>query len=989
DTVLLEPEKLTTSELTVDDVDCNGESSGEIYVVGTQGTPDYTYSVDGLESDSGIFTDLDPGDYTVQIVDANACVYDTLVTVGEPSVIGFLIEDVVLPTCENTNDGIIQITPYGGNSGYTFSWSGPDDYRSYSQNLENLAAGDYTLLINDIENCSGEGEVDLSLGYTIQLGLIVEQDVTTSGGSDGILTVETSEGTTPYSFTISGPDGYSYSSPSGYDNSSSTIENLAAGVYTVVATDVSGCSTVEKSTIIDEPGAIFAYIEEIQSVGCSTNNVGELKAHASGSTGSYTYSWSSTSGYTGSGQIITGLSEGTYILTVTSGSETATDTYELVAPDALTVSVASVVNVTCNNEANGEIELDVDAGSADYSIEWTSDNGFYSTAEHILDLEPGTYDYTVTTEYGCSVSGSETISEPTLLELSVTTDNYSGAGTGDGKLSASVTGGTPPYTFLVYGPSDFSKSDTNTSGTYSLSGLLKGYYEVFVLDANECRVESSDKVYETDILVLFTSSITSVTCPGGSDGAISVDVLGESDSTNISYSWTGDNYFTSTEKDISGLKAGDYTVTVYDSEGDAGYESQSLEITVSEPDELVPEYWKKDITCYGLDDGYINLHPQGGTPSYTYSWTGTGVVATNEDQQGLSEGTYTIQITDSNGCVSETESITIEEPSQVTVSISDYSEPTCYGLEDGWITVDISDGSGPYLINWDDYGSISEDIYDLEAGDYSIVVTDKNGCETVDTLVLNQPDSLIAEINDYDDVSCYNLKTGRAIVDISGGTPSYTISWSDGQNTDEAYNLGTGRYEVTVVDEHACSDTSSVEITQPEAIVLKVNATRPTTIDAYDGSIRIDVSGGVEDYNINWLDVDGIYYGSGLSIEDLDADTYKVHVLDANSCRRDSTIVLDYLYETQIKIPKAFTPNGDGYNDYWDLERIEYVQDLKIIIYDRWGKEVYNFSGTGNEYRGNPWTGEDGNSDAAIGSYYYAVILNDEKPLMGTVTILR
>jgi gliding motility-associated-like protein len=989
DTILLEPEELSISELIVDAADCNGESSGEIYVVATQGTPDYVYSIGDLDSDSGIFTDLASGDYTVQIVDANACEYDTLVTISEPGVIGFLVEDLVLPTCENTNDGIITITPYGGNSGYTFSWSGPDDYRSYSQNLENIAAGDYSLLISDLNNCSTEGEVDLNLGYTIQLGLVVEQDVTTSGGSDGILTIETTEGTTPYSFTVSGPDGYSYSSSSDYDNSSSTIENLAAGVYTVIATDVSGCSTVEKSIIIDEPGAMYVYIEEIQAVGCADSPVGELKAHASGGSDSYTYSWSSTSGYSGSGQTITGLSEGTYTVTATSGSESATDTYELLAPDALSVSVDSVVEVSCNNEADGEIELAIDAGSADYTIEWTSDDGFLSSAEHILDLEPGTYNYTVTTEYGCSTSGSVSITEPSSLDLSVTTVDISIAGERDGELTATVTGGTSPYIFLISGPNDYSYAESsNTSGTVSVSGLEMGFYEVVVLDANECRIEDSGKVYEPEILVLYASSITSVTCPGGSDGAITVDYMGQSDSTNVSFSWSGDNYFTSTDQNVSGLQAGDYTVTITDSEGDVGYESQSLEITVSEPDELVAEYWKEDITCYGLTDGYINLHPQGGTPSYTYSWTGTGVIADNEDQQGLSEGTYTIQITDSLGCVSETETISIEEPSQVIVTVSDYSEPSCYGFEDGWITLDISDGSGPYLINWDDYGSISEDIYEIESGEYSFVVTDKNGCEVVDTVVLNQPDSLIAEINDYQDVLCNGEETAYAIVDITGGTPDYTISWSDGQDTDEASNLGTGRYEVTVVDENACSDTASVEITQPDALVLKVEATRPTTIDAYDGSIRIDVSGGVEDYSIDWVDEDFNYY-SGLTIEDLDADTYTVTVVDENGCELDSIIELEYLYETRIKIPKAFTPNGDSSNDYWDLERIEYIQDLEIVIYDRWGKVVYKFNGTGNEYRGDPWTGTDGNSDLPIGSYYYAVILNDEKPLMGTVTILR
>ncbi|PKQ65548.1 hypothetical protein BZG02_00655 [Labilibaculum filiforme] len=986
---LAEPQELIANELTIEAANCNGESSGEIFVEATQGTPGYNYYLDGVESTTGIFSNLAPKSYALRIVDANSCVLEQNVTVSEPGKIGFLIEDVVLPSCKNTNDGIIRISPYGGNSGYKYSWSGPRDYRAYSQNIENIVAGDYSLLITDKNNCSSEDEVDLNLGLTIQLGLVVEQHILVAGTNNGILAIETLEGTTPYSFTVTGPNGYSSVSPNDYDDNSFLIENLAGGVYTVVATDASGCSTVKKSIIIKEPGSTFAYIEEKQAVGCSGSPVGELKAHATGGDGTFAYTWSGPAGYTGFGEIISGLAAGIYTLTATSAGQSASSTYELIAPDPLLASVANVKNVSCNNAANGEIELDVDFGDANYTIAWTNGTGFLSGAKHILDLEPGTYDYTVTSEYGCSVSGSEVITEPSSLALTVTPFDITAEGLRDGVITASVTGGTTPYIFLISGPNGYSYAESsNFSGSISVNGLEMGVYEVVVLDANECRTEDSKKIHEPEKLLLFTTKITDVTCPGGNNGAIDVDILGESDPANVSYSWTGDNYFRSTDKNVSGLKAGSYIVTVYDTAGDPGYESQSLQVVVNEPDKLVAEFWKEDISCPGMKDGYINIHPQGGTPSYTYLWGGPGVTPTSEDQQGLEEGTYTVQITDANSCKSEITPISIVEPKQVLVTVAGFSEPSCYGLEDGWIKLNISEGTGPYVINWDNYGSITKDIFDIEAGDYSFVVVDNNGCETSDSKLLNQPDTLIAEINVFHGPNCFGEKSGSATVDISGGTPNYLIEWSNGQETDIASDLAIGTYDVKVIDEHGCSDVASVELVQPDDLVIKVEASRPTTIDANDGSIRIDVTGGVLDYTLNWEDQDLNLY-SGSSIEDLGRGTYHLIGYDYNKCPIDSTIVLEYLYENRIKIPKAFTPNNDSYNDYWELERIEFVQNLKIVIYDRWGKTVYKFSGTGNQYRGDPWTGADGSTNLPIGSYYYAVELDDEKPILGTVTILR
>eukprot|EP01029_Cantina_marsupialis_P013120 TRINITY_DN290812_c0_g1_i1.p1 TRINITY_DN290812_c0_g1~~TRINITY_DN290812_c0_g1_i1.p1 ORF type:complete len:3183 (+),score=513.36 TRINITY_DN290812_c0_g1_i1:222-9770(+) len=987
--VLVEPEQLTTKELIVEPANCHGESSGEIFVVGDKGTPGYTYYLDGTENAEGKFYGVEPVTHELQIVDANGCTFTKEVEVEAPQQLGFF-EEVVMPSCDKKFDGAIHVKPYGGNEGYKFSWTGPNDYRSRQMDIENLESGEYQLMITDKKNCAHEATVDLNLGLPLQLGVVVEQHITKPGANDGSLAVEIIEGTAPYTFTITGP-GVSISSPDNFDDHYFlTEENLPGGVYTVVATDFSGCATVEKSVIIEEPGRLYAYIEQVKPVGCPGSADGELRVIVQGGDGTYTYNWSGPS--TGSGKALTGLTEGTYTVNVSSGGQTISATYTLLPANPVVANVASFKNVSCINDANGEITLDVDAGGVNYEIEWTGDNGFLSSSNHIIDLEPGTYTYKVITEYGCeSAPQTQVITQPTALNLNVTPTDLSKVGERDGKIRADFGGGTPPYTVMISGPGGWSYAETgNTSGTVTVGGLEMGNYEVVVLDANECRIEDLKKVHEPEKLLLTVTSKTNVTCPGGDDGAIEIGVEGASDMANVTYSWAGDNFFRSTDKDISNLKAGRYELNIHDSKGDLGYEDQSIIVFVTEPKRLEVEYWKKDITCHGSSDGYINIHPKGGTPSYTYLWTGVEPFrVTKEDQANLAPGTYTVRIADANGCAMDKDTvIVIEEPDELQVSVSGQKDPTCYGFENGWINLDITSGTAPYIISWDNYGSVTQNIKDLEKGDYHYVVTDDKGCSKADLVTLNEPDTLIAQINDYHDVLCHGDGSGRAFVDIQGGTPDYDILWSDGQDTQEATDLKLGTYEVKIVDAQGCTDISSVEIFEPEPLAMKVEAIRPTTYEAMDGELNVKVTGGVADYVIAWTDQDLNAY-SGDKLTDLERGTYELTITDNNKCELDSTIVLEYLFERRIRIPKAFTPNADGYNDYWDIERIEFVQDLKIVIYDRWGKTVYKFSGTGNEYKGTPWKGVDGSKNLPVGSYYYAVEVDDEKPIRGTVTILR
>lgn len=980
-----EPKPVTTKELVIENVSCKGKGNGEIFVAGSNGVPDYRYILGGVENSTGKFKNLAPNTYHLKIIDANNCSFEKDVKIAEPSKILFFA-DKTKPTCKLTNDGVIFVTAEGGNGAYKYSWSGPNDFRSNSKNIEKLESGIYELTITDKKKCEGVGKVNLDIGSPIQLGLVVEDHVSKRGAKDGKLAIEIIEGTSPYTFTVKGP-GINVKNPDHFDDHNYLLTKLPGGVYTVTASDSKSCNTVTKSVIINEGDDLHAYINRLSIVNCDGKSGGKLGVMCNDA--SATYSWVGPDGFAATTKVISNLAEGIYEVTVSNKTQKVKASYRLKGASGLTVN-ATFKNVTCFNEANGTADLEIDSGGDTYSVYWTGPDGFLSTARQINHLQPGTYDYRVETIRGCSKGGSVTITQPTPMNLVVTTTNISKAGLRDGKVKVNVTGGTKPYTILVTGNKEGSYPDNkNTTGKFEVLNLPMDVYEVSVFDANGCNITAVKKVHEASKMLLFVEEVTKVTCPGGNDGKIKVKVNDASADANLVFSWKGPNLYRSNKAyEITNLKAGKYTLNVVDKKGDPKYDNQTITIFVKEPAPLKVEYWKKNISCKGRKDGYINIHPLGGTPEYTYQWAGMGVKPKQEDQQKLEIGKYSVKITDAKGCISEPVTIKIEEPKVINVAVLDKKEPTCYGYEDGFIKLGISEGKAPYTVLWDNYGSVTKTIKDIEKGNYHYIVRDANGCEVGNTVLLNQPDTLIAQIVNVKDVKCHGEKTGSAEVKVKGGTPNYKISWSDAQKTKVALNLDLGEYEVEVFDAQGCRDTAKVKIFEPDPLFTDIEVLRPTTIDSKDGQIGVSVKGGVKDYDLSWLDEEKNLY-SGASLANLKRGIYSLKVVDKNKCKLDTVVKLEYLYEQRIRIPKAFTPNGDGYNDYWDIERIEFVQKLKIVIYDRMGKSIFQFSGTGNEYRGTPWKGVDGSNQLPVGSYYYAVELDDEKPIIGTVTILR
>ncbi len=303
--------------------------------------------------------------------------------------------------------------------------------------------------------------------------------------------------------------------------------------------------------------------------------------------------------------------------------------------------------------------------------------------------------------------------------------------------------------------------------------------------------------------IVLTETHVNVLCNGESTGSIDLTVSGGV--SPYTYSWTGG----ATTQDRSGLAAGTYTVTVTD----ANACTKTLSVTITEPAAIVLTETHVNVLCNGASTGSIDLIPSGGTGAYTYSWTGG---ATTQDRSGLAAGTYTVTVTDASACT-KTLSTTITEPAAIVLTET-HVNVLCNGASTGSIDLTVSGGTGAYTYSWTG-GATTQDRSGLAAGTYTVPVTDASACTKTLSTTITEPAAIVLT-ETHVNVLCNGACTGSIDLTVSGGTGTYTYSWTGGATTQDRSGLAAGTYTVTVTDANACTKTLSTTITEPAAIVL-------------------------------------------------------------------------------------------------------------------------------------------------------------------------
>jgi len=509
--------------------------------------------------------------------------------------------------------------------------------------------------------------------------------------------------------------------------------------------------------------------------------------------------------------------------------------------------------------------------------------------------------YTATDQSGNAVMCSFTVTiAPTPVVVTITSPegpcgyNLSCSAVPDAEATANPSGGCAPYDYLW--------TDPLAQITQTATNLDAGSYAVTVTDANGTSVIETIIITEPDPLE--TDSITSpefvggvnISCNGASDGEININIIGGSECVAYSFAWTGPNGFTSTQEDLTGLEAGTYIVTVTDASGC----SYTDNINLTQPDELDATVVQViDATCFGVSNGIVDVNVIGGTSPYTYDWSDN---STDQDLNGVAVGTYSLEVTDANGCT-DTLSVVVNEPMQLTLVVDTVINASCGGNLDGSVTVLASGGTSPYNYQWPNISQSGPTATGLSSGFYEVEVIDENGCAWSMNVYVGQPVSITAAVTVQNDVSCNESADAEAVVAVSGGTSPYTYLWSNNAVDSIATGYAAGVHTLTVTDAQGCDTILAFVIVEPSALAISVDTLYNVTCNDYtNGQIEIDVAGGTVPYAIVWSNSDVGYVSNNL-----EAGPHTAYVTDANGCT-DSLITIISEPDALALVQSSTTP---------------------------------------------------------------------------------
>lgn len=537
-------------------------------------------------------------------------------------------------------------------------------------------------------------------------------------------------------------------------------------------------------------------------------------------------------------------------------------------------------DVSCNGGANGSVTATVGAISdaVPYTYVWTNNvtNTVNSDNNTINNLPAGSYQVSVTDANGCQLFDGDMVQEPTELVVTyIKQDKSCGGGANDGSIDVTVAGGTGSYTYLW----------SNGATTEDLTGLNVGSYTLTVTDGNGCTASISTTIEEPFALV-HSAIVQDVNCNSESTGAIDISVVGGT--LPYSFNWSSGQ----TTEDISNLSAGAYNIVITDQNGC----TSNGNYTINQPAQpLQLSQTSQNVSCFDGNDGSIDLTVTGGTPNYSYQWFGNtaGQLSFNgEDPSGLVADEYTVNVIDDNGCTNSI-SVTITEPVAPISSTEIITDVACFGDATGSIDPQIAGGTSPYNFNWSN-GVTTAINTGITAGNYSLTVTDDNGCIATFNYMVEEPAKALDLVLSQVDVLCFGENTGSINTLVTGGTSPYTYSWSNGETTENIDSLIAGNYSVIITDDNGCTVNGNTTITEPTAPILLSSVVQDVLCHGgSDGSIDLSVSGGTAPYSYQWSDGGSVILSDTTQdLTNIVSDDYLVLVTDNNGCLDTLTSVV-------------------------------------------------------------------------------------------------
>lgn len=914
---------------------------GSIEVITNGGTPGYSYQWNTGETDPIIFN-LTAGTYSVTTTDLNLCTHEVLSIVVEPPAIP--VASAAAPSELDCINSSFHLDGTGSSEGtdYEYLWvTGDGNIVSGSNTLNEClidAPGTYQLFItNLISSCITETDVMVTANTTPPISAAdapVNLDCNTSTvelsglGSDAGSNIE-------YLWTTI--DGNIVSGAT-----TLTPEVDEEGIYTLVVTNNDNGCTADADAHQEADTAPPNASADGGELNCV---VIELEIEGGSTTPGVTYEWDGPAGFTSTDQNPEVTTAGTYTLTVTNPDNGCTKTAvaEVTANTSIPTAEAEGGLITC---VASSVTLSGSSTTPGVTYEWTGPNGFTSTDQNPVTNEAGAYTLTVTGANGCEQEDNAIVNENTALPTSEAGANaalncnassvvLNGSGssngnqytylwtTTDGNIVSGETTLTPTvdavgsYSLLVtntdngcesndaaavsqtppvaasisastnvdcHGSSSGSASAAATGGngayTYAWSNgsteqtatnLSAGAYTVVVTDEDNCTSSENVTITEPTELEVTTNS-TAQSAPGVNDGSASASPTGGTGT--YTYSWSNGE----TTAMINNLAPGTYTVVVKDANGC----EETQTVTVNEFGcAISAATLGEDVSCFGATDGMASIDLSNAVAPFTYEWSNG---ETTQSIADLPAGTYSVTATDNNDC-EIISSVAVGTPTAVAPNATSTGE-TSAGAGDGTATANPTGGTGPFTYQWSN-GETTQAITNLPVANYTVIITDSNGCTAEQTVPVAPFGCTISSATTSSNISCFGENDGQATVTLNNGLPPFTYEWSNGETTPTISNLAPGTYIVDVVDAVNCPTTQEVVITEPS--VLEAETTVLTNADCgmSNGSASVDATGGNGNYTYEWSNGE-----TTATISNLAGGTYTVLVTDDNNCTTQKEVVI-------------------------------------------------------------------------------------------------
>ncbi len=768
---------------------------------------------------------------------ANNCTSDSRVavtlTVNPLPVLTF---DDPTDACAGGSSVVLSASPNGG----TFSGAGVS-----GNEFDPVAAGVgvhvLTYSYTDVNGCENTATQEIEV-FDLPIAAAQSNSPVCEGGDLQL----TENGGEAVEWAWTGPNGFVSPEQNPVVNAATSAN---AGIYEVTITSATGCVNTASVTIDLNPSLSLS-LSPSPATFCPGGNV-QLVATPSGGNGVFDYEWTTPSG-SETGQGIFATEAGTYFVTVTDGNGCSIAGSVGVSELSTMTVTFTPTNASCNG-TNGALTADVSGGQAPYTYEW---DGYPDTTNMLAGIPVGSYQLIVTDDAGCVFSAIGVVGNTDAPVVSlISSEDVNCAGDADGSITVDVTGGSTPYAF------NWSNGET----TQNIAGLAAGQYELEITDALGCMVTAIYEIEEPSTIVgVLTTTQTST--PSTNDGSIDLTVSGGQPPYQFNWS-NGLN-----SEDISNLFVGPYSVTITDANGCSIIENT----TITAVGALAVSLTGQNISCNGSNDGSVEAVISGGAMPYSILWSTGSTLSVIEN---LSPGTYQVTVTDLDGNTT-TGSVNLTQPALLQ-SFTQMTGNVCNGGNSGTANIVPSGGTSPYTFAWSN-GETTQAISGLAAGDYTVTLTDANGCTNEKTVTISEPSAVQIVVNAVTGNDCFGQLNGAVDISVSGGAAPYFANWSNSATTQDISGLAAGTYTVTITDFQGCTTTASVDVSQAPQIAISFDNTAVNCFGEANGSLTANVSGGTpgaSGYEFIWTNGD-----TTATIDGLVSANYFVTVTDAAGC---------------------------------------------------------------------------------------------------------